>query len=167
MKKVIVLDLDETLVHSSYEQTECDNIIIDQDKKIYVSLRPHLDQFLLKLHKQFHLYIWTAGNEQYANIIRNIIDPNNVYIKEIYSRDDCFKIDKMYVKDLELLSIPLDKVVLIDNNFNSAYFQENNIMICSSYYDDKNDEELLYLLEHISQYHQNFYEMCFRWNYDV
>jgi len=50
------------------------------------------------------------------------------------------------VKDLQKLGRPLSDVIIIDNSPLSSLFQPENALPCTSWYEDKNDRELLYLL---------------------
>lgn len=52
----------------------------------------------------------------------------------------------MYVKDLQKLGRPLSDVLIVDNSPLSSLFQPENALPCTSWYEDKNDRELLYLL---------------------
>ena len=61
--KNIVLDIDETLLHSEPEQSG----------GIVVYYRPGVFDFLRSLQKVFNLYIYTAGTKYYAESIINDI----------------------------------------------------------------------------------------------
>ena len=65
-KKTLVLDLDETLVHSSFKPVASADFIIPveidgQVHNVYVLKRPGVDEFLNKLGPQFELVIFTAS----------------------------------------------------------------------------------------------------------
>jgi TFIIF-interacting CTD phosphatase-like protein len=91
-KKILILDLDETLVHSSFLPFRKDinsNEIIDPDihlkiyfdKKyynVYVLTRPYIYEFLNDMSKIFIIYIFTASVKEYANPLLNEIDKNNI-----------------------------------------------------------------------------------------
>ena len=50
------------------------------------------------------------------------------------------------MKDLSRLGRPLSDIILIDNSPLSSLFQPENALPCSSWYEDKNDRELLQLI---------------------
>jgi TFIIF-interacting CTD phosphatase-like protein len=50
------------------------------------------------------------------------------------------------VKDLSKLGRPLSDVILVDNSPLSSLFQPENALTCSTWYEDKNDRELLQLI---------------------
>lgn len=61
-KKTLVLDLDETLVHSSFKVVEHIDIVVpvEIDNKVchvYVAVRPGAQQFLKKMAKIYELVI--------------------------------------------------------------------------------------------------------------
>lgn len=66
-KKTLVLDLDETLVHSGFKPfgTNSDIILkIELDNRIHdihVLVRPGVDEFLEKMAKHYELIIFTAS----------------------------------------------------------------------------------------------------------
>ena len=73
----IVLDLDNTLICSvafrdlgrmprvRKENLKC----IDMDKSFRVFLRPHLQEFLDYIFKNFNVFVWTAASVEYAMFI--------------------------------------------------------------------------------------------------
>ena len=50
------------------------------------------------------------------------------------------------MKDLSKLGRPLSDIIIIDNSPLSSLFNPENAIPCSSWYEDKNDRELLHLL---------------------
>lgn len=76
-----VLDLDETLVHSTLDFREAKTDFMFEvslnNKKhcVNVRQRPHMDQFLQRCAELFELVIFTASQKLYAEQLLNIIDP--------------------------------------------------------------------------------------------
>jgi TFIIF-interacting CTD phosphatase-like protein len=73
-KKTLVLDLDETLVHSLYEsklkkykQPDYKIHLEESNCKIYVNKRPGTDIFLQTLSEFYELVIFTASLKVYAD----------------------------------------------------------------------------------------------------
>eukprot|EP01126_Amoeba_proteus_P013992 TRINITY_DN1603_c0_g1_i2.p1 TRINITY_DN1603_c0_g1~~TRINITY_DN1603_c0_g1_i2.p1 ORF type:complete len:174 (+),score=23.26 TRINITY_DN1603_c0_g1_i2:166-687(+) len=65
-KKCLVLDLDETLVHSSFKPVERYDFIIPVEiegtvYQVYVAKRPGVDEFLKKVAEMFEVVIFTAS----------------------------------------------------------------------------------------------------------
>ena len=80
MKPLIILDIDETLIHTENVPDEY-AAQYDYDFKFngrgksefYTKKRPYLEQFLDYAFENFDVAIWTAAGEDYAKeIIRNI-----------------------------------------------------------------------------------------------
>jgi RNA polymerase II subunit A small phosphatase-like protein len=69
-KKTLVLDLDETLVHSGFKQfhRRSDMVLrIEFDKRmhdVHVLVRPGVDEFLEKMSRHYELVIFTASLSQ-------------------------------------------------------------------------------------------------------
>lgn len=80
-KPTIVLDLDETLIHSipckifikddenTYFAETHKDIIHNMDYEYVVLERPHLQEFLDFIFKHFNVSVWTAANKDYALFI--------------------------------------------------------------------------------------------------
>ena len=71
-KKTLVLDLDETLVHSSFKPPEQPDIVLPveiEDKMcyVYVLVRPGAISFLEELAEYYELIIYTASLSKYKN----------------------------------------------------------------------------------------------------
>ena len=62
----LVLDLDETLIHSNYEKVadydfKINILDLGKDQDVYVSLRPYVKEFLTEISKHFELVLFTAA----------------------------------------------------------------------------------------------------------
>ena len=148
-KKLLVLDLDETLIHtvSTYEQLSRapDNVFYfdaAQQRPYPVYKRPGVEKFLMSVASQFEVAVWTAGTREYAEPILNWLDPYGFITTRLY-RDSCTELeDGSYVKDLSKLNRSLSEVVIVDNNPYSFQFQPGNCIQCLDFYFDKCDTEL-------------------------
>jgi RNA polymerase II subunit A small phosphatase-like protein len=74
----LVLDLDETLVHSSFKPVKNADIILPIEIEgrfcnVYVLRRPGLDEFLSEVSRFYEVVIFTASLSRYAEpLIRRI-----------------------------------------------------------------------------------------------
>jgi len=169
--KTLVLDLDETLIFTSFEPSNnCDlcfeidlninepskfnkvNSLIKKQKiltKVYLSKRPHLDKFLSELNPFYEICIFSASSQKYASYIIDIIDKNRIISKKFF-RDDCIHLDNSetfpYIKDLEKINKNYNDIIIIDDNFSSFILQEENGIPIKPWRGDKNDIELLKLI---------------------
>ncbi|PWA52390.1 FCP1-like domain, HAD-like domain protein [Artemisia annua] len=147
----LVLDLDETLVHSSLEH--CDDadftfpvFSISKEHTVYVKKRPHLRPFLEKVSEMFHIVVFTASQSIYAKKLLDILDPDGKIISRRAYRESCIFADGGYTKDLTVLGVDLAKVVIIDNSPQVFRLQVNNGIPIKSWFDDPSDRALISLL---------------------
>ncbi|ORY45566.1 NIF-domain-containing protein [Rhizoclosmatium globosum] len=148
-KKCLVLDLDETLVHSSFKPVPNADFVIPIDiegtfHNVYVLKRPHVDSFLENLGKEFEVVVFTASMSNYANPVLDLLDRSKV-IKHRLFREHCVYYNGAYVKDLSMLGRPLTDCIIVDNAAYSYAFQPENAVPCQSWYNDMEDDELLEL----------------------
>ncbi|GAX80610.1 hypothetical protein CEUSTIGMA_g8045.t1 [Chlamydomonas eustigma] len=149
--KTLVLDLDETLVHSSLEQSSTSDFSFDvrfnnQDHVIHVKKRPHLHLFMETVAKLFEVVVFTASQKVYAEKLLNVIDPKRNLIKFRVYRDSCVMVDGNYLKDLTCLGRDLKSTFIVDNSPQAFGFQPDNGIPIESWYDDEQDDELLKML---------------------
>ena len=153
-KKTLVLDLDETLVHSvggmengEGGEPQHDFIIqIPQSNNsshdVHVMVRPHVEEFLQRMSKRFELVIFTASISKYANPLLNIVDKMG-YVPFRLFREHCTLINTAFVKDLNLLGRDAKDIIILDNNPTAYSLNHYNGFPIKSWFDDKNDDELL------------------------
>ena len=149
-RKTLVLDLDETLVHSSFRPVpDADFVIpVDIDGRVvdvYVLKRPHVDEFLAQVGARFEVVVFTASLAKYADPLLDLLDPRNTVRWRLF-RDACVPFEGNYVKDLQCLGRPLEDSVIVDNSPHSYAFQPDNAVPVSTFIDDPTDTELLQIL---------------------
>jgi len=145
-KKCLVLDLDETLVHSSFKPTHNPDYIIPVDidgtvHQVYVCKRPGAEQFLVDMAKHYEIVVYTASLSKYADPLLDQLDPERVIRFRLF-REHCVQYEGNYVKDLSLLDRELTQTIIIDNSPMSYMFHPRNAIGCSSFIDDMSDREL-------------------------
>jgi len=149
-KKCLVLDLDETLVHSSFKPISNADFVIpveidDQVHQVYVAKRPGVDQFLKRMGPIFEVVVFTASLAKYADPVLDLLDPERT-VKHRLFREACVNHKGNYVKDLSKLGRRLQHIIIIDNSPASYMFHPNNAVPIDSWFDDMNDTELLDLI---------------------
>lgn len=117
-KATLVLDLDETLVHSSFEPLAQADFQIELDIEgrkyhVFVLVRPRAQQFLLQLSQVFEVVIFTASMQRYADPVIDKIDPKGVVSQRLY-REHCTLLPGGYAKDLTRLGRKLKRTVIVD-----------------------------------------------------
>ncbi|KAK8612850.1 hypothetical protein V6N13_092954 [Hibiscus sabdariffa] len=147
----LVLDLDETLVHSTLEHCNDADFTFTvffnmKEHTIYVKKRPHLETFLEKVAEMFEVIIFTASQSIYAEQLLDMLDPDRKFISRRVYRESCIFLDGSYTKDLTVLGVDLAKVVIIDNSPQVFRLQVNNGIPIMSWFNDPSDCALISLL---------------------
>jgi RNA polymerase II subunit A small phosphatase-like protein len=149
-QKTLVLDLDETLVHSSFRPVPSPDFVISIEldgvtHRVYVQKRPGVDQFLEECASKFEVVVFTASLDKYANPLLDILDPKG-FVRVRLFREACVQHYGNYVKDLSLLGRRLQDTLIVDNSPFSYMFQPDNAIPITSWFNDRSDRELYDLL---------------------
>ena len=172
-KKLLLLDLDETLVHSEIrdkknfhvlnklkDSAKCYHKVFSYMEKNYlyyfdIFFRPYLFDFLHEIQNYFDIAVFTASCKGYADTIIDYIDPSNTIFKFRLYREACIPIqDYIYIKDLRIIrNYEPSNVILMDNSLYSFVNQPKNGMLLYSFYWNEKDDQLIiaknFLLKYI------------------
>uniref|UniRef100_A0A4W5LI18 CTD small phosphatase 1 n=1 Tax=Hucho hucho TaxID=62062 RepID=A0A4W5LI18_9TELE len=139
-KICVVIDLDETLVHSSFKPVNNADFIIpvEIDGTLHqeitnVTCFPHL------IRRPLCVFL------QYADPVSDLLDKWGAFRGRLF-RESCVFHRGNYVKDLSRLGRDLNKVIIIDNSPASYVFHPDNAVPVASWFDDMADTELLDLI---------------------
>lgn len=126
----LVIDLDETLVHSSFKPIENADFIVPVEidgtlHKVYVLKRPHVDEFLKRMGKIYECVLFTASLSKYADPVADLLDTENIFKARLF-RESCAFYRGNYVKDLSRLGRDLNRVIIVDNSPASYIFHPDN-----------------------------------------
>lgn len=149
----LVLDLDETLLHSSFVPLSESSFTFFLNATpapvpVYVLIRPHAEEFIKMLGDKFELIVFTASNKDYADYCIDQIDPHHLIKHRLY-RQSCSDLNGATVKDLALLNRNLKKVIIIDNSPMSYLLHPYNAIPISTWTEDKQDNELIVIAEEL------------------
>lgn len=161
---IVVLDLDETLVHSTFHgagatmyrqverrkqhirrQCESFRLVLSDGDVVTVNKRPQVDAFLQALHDDPRLepHVFTAALDSYAAPVLDYLDPDDKLFKRRMFRESCTPTGMgTFAKDLSTLYTDLSRVVLVDNNPISLMKQPSNGILVPSFFDDPKDDVL-------------------------
>ncbi|KAL7317365.1 Nuclear envelope morphology protein 1 [Mucor circinelloides] len=156
--KTLVLDLDETLVHSvrlgTTESTvnasiKKKTIEVTSDKQsiLYeVYKRPHVDFFLSTISQWYKVVIFTASMSEYADPVIDWLDQDQTLISQRYFRQSCLLKNGNFLKDISIAESDLSKVCLIDNSPSAYELCQENAIPLPTWISNPKDDCLLDLL---------------------
>ncbi|CAI4615841.1 AIS_collapsed_G0035370.mRNA.1.CDS.1 [Saccharomyces cerevisiae] len=146
-KKCLILDLDETLVHSSFKYMHSADFVLpveidDQVHNVYVIKRPGVDEFLNRVSQLYEVVVFTASVSRYANPLLDTLDPNGTIHHRLF-REACYNYEGNYIKNLSQIGRPLSETIILDNSPASYFFHPQHAVPISSWFSDTHDNELL------------------------
>lgn len=158
-RKTLVLDLDETLIHSHHDGvlrqtvkpgTPSDfvlKVVIDRHPvRFFVHKRPHVDFFLEVVSNWYELVVFTASMEIYGAAVADKLDGCKGILKRRYYRQHCNFDYGSYTKDLSAISNDLSSIFILDNSPGAYRSYPDNAIPIKSWFSDPRDTALLNLL---------------------
>merc|ERR1712129_489517 len=158
-KKVLVLDLDETLIHSHHDGVQRPTVkpgtppdfilkvTIDRHPvRFFVHKRPHVDFFLAVVSQWFELVVFTASMEIYGTAVADKLDCNLGMLNRRYYRQHCTQDFGSYTKDLSAICADLSSIFILDNSPGAYRAYPDNAIPIKSWFNDPSDTALLNLL---------------------
>jgi Dullard-like phosphatase family protein len=120
-----------------------------------LNIRPFAHECLERIKKNYVSIVYTASHQSYADSVLNYLDPSGEFIKYRLYRHNCVEIhedgEKLYIKDLRIIkNIDLKDMIIIDNSVLSFSFQLENGIPILPYYDNKEDNELRFLMNYLN-----------------
>lgn len=168
MKPLLILDIDETLIHTDTAPLEYEKHLDfdfkfkgDSSKSLYYTKkRPYLDEFLKFAFEKFDVAIWTAAGSEYAEEILKGIGLDKSKLEFFYTQENCtIKVTPGYtkyygVKNLTKLrkkGYDLNKVLIVDDVQETAVNNYGNLIKIKPFTDDPDDIELLKLISYLQK----------------
>lgn len=161
-RKTLLLDLDDTLTHTinpEFNYSALDvahagaKTVFYQDMNgtdvysIRVLIRPYAIQLLRELSARYEVVIFTAAQQNYANAILSLLDPDKKYISRRLFRDSCVHKDGVYLKDLRIFeNRSLSNMIIVDNSIVSFTNHMSNGVYVPSYFGQRDDSTLMFLI---------------------
>lgn len=171
LPKTLVLDLDETLIHSTSRPLHGGStsgggllglgwgrrgkpgghmveVVLGGRSTLYhVYKRPFVDYFLRKVSSWYTLVIFTASMQEYADPVIDWLDGGRGILARRLFRESCTQLPSgSYSKDLSVVEADLARVCLVDNSPASYSINAANGIPIEGWTHDQNDEALLDLL---------------------
>ncbi len=154
MKKLLILDLDETIIHATETPLghTPDFMILGQ---YHVYRRPFLDEFLRFCFEHFRVGVWTSSSLDYAQaVVAQAIEPIGP-LEFLWDRERCTNRydaelgQSYFVKDLGKLKkrgYALEQVLMIDDSKEKLERNYGNYIRVAEFTGQQGDEELRKLM---------------------
>jgi len=151
-KNLLILDLDETLIHGTEEP-----LAIPADFRVgpfYIHERPYVREFLSFCRAHFHLAVWSTGSEDYVrDVLDELTDGSNPF-EFIWGRNRCtlkreaYDGELCWLKDLKKvrkLGWPLEQVLMLEDTPANLARHYGNVIRIDAFEGAADDTELLQL----------------------
>lgn len=154
--KLIILDLDETLIHAT--ERELDISYDFKFDKYFVYERPYLRQFLVDISKHFSIGIWSSASDDYVNEIVRHIKPDNVDFVVVWGRSKCsLKRDLTFdtyffekrLDKLKKKGFGLEQILVVDDSPSKSRTNYGNAIYIKEFAGDTSDKELQFLYNYL------------------
>lgn len=169
-KILLILDVDETLIHATEKK-----LVQKSDFKIfdyYVYRRPFLDHFLNLIKDDFLIAIWSSASDEYVNEVVKRIIPHDIHLEFIWGRSRCtykrnIQTDEFgyydsethnhyhYIKPLKKLKkrgYDLNKILIVDDTPHKSKDNYGNAIYPIPFIGDSTDSELLLLSQYLKSF---------------
>lgn len=166
-KTLLILDLDETLVHACQEKLayEADFALFDY----HVYIRPHLSHFLEQIRDSFTVAVWSSASDDYVVQVVKHIFPEDFELAFVWGRSRCtykgnIQIDEygyysddymnhyFYIKRLQKLKrkgYQMERILIVDDTPRKSRQNYGNAIYPSEYNGDPTDDELIFLSKYL------------------
>lgn len=153
----VVLDLEGTLIHSSYikppKSTKYSTIKVKpiglKAQYIYVQKRPFQNEFLEQLCNEANIVIYSSATQEIVDPILDSIDKHRIINTRLYS-NNCYPENGMQKKDLHQVDSCLNKTQIIDDEPHKIK-QKDHIVTIKSWRGKSDDNELSKLASNLRQ----------------
>ncbi|GEM45992.1 HAD family hydrolase [Deinococcus cellulosilyticus] len=161
-RPLIILDLDETLIHSTVSRSRVPNpdFLIDD---LRVKIRPHTLDILKVCFDHFDVGVWTSSAWDYAEAVLKAVFPKKYseQIKFLWSREHCIREfdevlkEHLWAKHLGRIEQEVgylqERVWLIDDSPEKFRGTPGKIIRVKPFFGDEDDIELLELAGYLGR----------------
>lgn len=157
-KKLLILDIDETLIYAIEASLprQADFLV----EPYYIYKRPFLDVFLKNCLDWFEVAVWTSSTPSYAIAIVSAIFENPQTLSFVWASDRCtVACDREWseyyyrkiIKKVKRKGYPLESIVAVDDTPQKWERSYGNLVRVNPFEGDETDDELKYLLLYLQQ----------------
>ncbi|MCI4669167.1 MAG: HAD family hydrolase [Bacteroidia bacterium] len=166
-KILLILDVDETLIHASEKKLNQQAAFKLLDYHVYK--RPFLNEFLVEVKEDFLLAIWSSAGDTYVEEMVKRIIPEDIDLEFVWGRSRCtyrrdLQIDENgfyeedpsnhyhYIKPLKKVKkqgYMLDRILIVDDSPHKSKDNFGNAIYPKEFLGDPNDQELKLLAKYL------------------
>lgn len=166
-KTLLILDLDETLMHGSEKPLEQKEAF--KAFHFYIYCRPFLNVFLEAIKKDFLIAVWSSASDDYVEAIVAKLFPEDYPLEFVWGRKRCTYRSKrfsrnfgryledyatpfFYLKSLQKVKrqgYKLERILMVDDSPEKTQNNYGNAIYPSPFTGNLEDDELLYLLKYL------------------
>jgi RNA polymerase II subunit A small phosphatase-like protein len=155
---LLVLDLDETLLHAT--ETPLAHEAPHAVPPYFLYLRPGLSEFVEQVSKLFRLAVWTSSSPSYARAVCPLIFQDLALLEFVWASDRCtltrnFEIDEWCkakpLKKLKRRGYDLARVLVVDDSPEKHTRNYGNLVQVAPFMGDRNDDELSHLAVYLKR----------------
>ncbi|MGH8082477.1 MAG: NIF family HAD-type phosphatase [Lysobacter sp.] len=153
---LLVLDLDETLIHAS--EVELSRAADFRAVGYHVYRRPHLQPFLDHALANFEVGVWTSSGRHYAEAVVSALFPPQA-LRFVWSSDRCslsrdwdtgHYLNRKRLHKLKRHGYRLERMLAIDDTASKHADNYGNLVCVSEFLgEDEHDDELLQLMPYL------------------
>ncbi|AMR26105.1 phosphoprotein phosphatase [Hymenobacter psoromatis] len=166
-KPLLILDLDETLIHAT-----ANRIREDFDFQIYqyfIYQRPGLVTFLTQCDKHFDLAVWSSASDDYVQAVVRQVFPTHLKLAFVWGRSRCTRFRLSEVDEQGFLSLDyagkyefakrlrkvtrrrfdLKKMLIVDDTPEKVSQHYGNAIYIKPLLGERDDQELFYLATYL------------------
>ncbi|MGO1070664.1 NIF family HAD-type phosphatase [Lysobacter sp. CA199] len=155
---LLVLDLDETLIHAS--EVELDRPADFRAVGYHVYRRPHLQTFIDHVLAHFQVGVWTSSGRTYAEaVVAALFPPQS--LRFAWSSERCSisrdwttgeYLNRKRLQKLKRHGYRLERMLAIDDTpYKHAYNYGNLVCVREYLGEDEHDDELLHLIPYLDR----------------
>ncbi|WNJ19507.1 HAD family hydrolase [Pontibacter sp. G13] len=155
---LIVLDLDETLIHATRKGVEFEIMPEFEVYEYKIYVRPFLLEFVTELSKEFEIGIWSSAHEAYIEAVLEKIIPEEIKLEFIWGSEKCtvrrdLELDRYVktkrLKKLKKLGYSMNEIIMIDDSAEKLKQNYGNSIIIRPFMGNPLDKELSYLWKYL------------------
>jgi len=157
-KPLLILDVDETVLHATEEVLE-----YPPDFRLFqyhVYKRPGLREFLKNVSSDYLMAIWSSASENYVEQCVKNLGVVSFAFEFVWSRSRCTRRmdwdthEEQYIKDLKKVKrrgYSLDRMLIVDDSRHKVSRQFGNAVYVKPFEGAKGDRELAYLVKYLQR----------------